>query len=149
MTVGAAVAGIMLIVSALGLPLLGWLVFIGGIYYGMWIFRKTLGGVVSYIRALNVGFQTAFFASLILAFFAYLSTTMDSSLIPSILNAAEEQLKTSKIPSELVDNVVQQWREILSPVIFAGIMIFMYSATGGFVSIILAIFVRKNKNCEL
>ena len=71
----------MLAVSSLGWQILGWLVFVGGIYYGMKRFRKEMYGSISYFKALNCGIQTAFFASVICAFFVYMSTTVEPSLI--------------------------------------------------------------------
>jgi len=149
MTVGAVVAGIMLILSSFGFQLLSWIAFIGGIYYGMRIYRKALGGIVSYPKVLNVGFQTAFFASLILAFFTYLSTKTNSSLIPSMIDTYEEKMKTSDMPVEMIEYVVQLYRKMLSPLTFAGITILMYSVIGGILSAILALFVRNNKTVSL
>jgi len=148
MSVGAVAAGVMLLVGILGLSILGWFIFIGCIFVGMRAYRKVLGGTATYSNALNVGFQTAFFASLILAFFAYMSTTFDSSLIPAMLDAVEERLKTSGMQPGFVEFVVQGWRETLSPMLYGGILVFMYSAVGGFISVILAFFVANAKHEE-
>jgi len=148
MNVGAATAGVMLVFSAFHLPILGWLVFIGGIFFGMRTYRRVLGGIIIYSRALNVGFQTAFFASLIMAFFVYMAATMDSSLIATLIDAAKEQWKTSGMPSELTESVVQQLQTTLTPVVLAIIYIFMYTAIGGIVGIILAFFVKNAKPGE-
>jgi len=148
MTIGAATAGVMLVVSALNLPVLGWFVFVVGIYFGMRTYRRVLGDIIVYTKALNVGFKTAFFASLILAFFTYVTTTIDSSLIDSTLEAMEQQLKTYSISPVLVEAAIQQWREMLSPVVIAAITIFTYSAMGGLLSIVLACFVRNAKSGE-
>jgi len=148
MTIGAFTAGVMLVVSIFNVPVLAWLVFVVGIYFGMRTYKRVLNGIIIYSRALNIGFQTAFFASLILAFFAYATTTFDPSLMNSMFEIAEQRLKTSGVPSELVDISVQQWRELFSPLMFAIATIFMYSAIGGFVSIVCAIFVKNAKPDE-
>jgi len=148
MSIGAATAGVMLIFSMFNAQILGWLVFVGGIYFGMRTYRKVLGGIINYSDALNIGFKTAFFASLILAFFAYVTTTMDASLIATFLDTAEEQLKTSGFQPVLVENAMQQWREGLTPMMFGGMIIFMYSAIGGLVSIVFALLVRNAKRDE-
>ena len=148
MTIGAATAGVMLVFSAFHLPTIGWLVFFGGIFFGMRTYRKVLDGIIIYSRALNVGFQTAFFTSLIVAFFVYMSATIDSSLIAALIVAMEEQLKTSNMPSELTEAVVKQAHETLTPVVLATITIFMYTVIGGIASIILAIFVKTAKPGE-
>ena len=145
MTIGAFTAGVMLVVSIVNVPVLVWLVFVGGIYLGMRTYKKVLDGIIIYSRALNVGFQTAFFASLIMAFFAYVTITFKPSLINTMFEVAEQRLKTSGAPSELVDTAVQQWRGIFSPLMFAVVMIFMYSVIGGLVSIVCALFVKNAK----
>jgi len=149
MTVGALAAGIMLLISVFNLQILSWIIFIGGICLGMRSYKNVLGGIIAYSQALNVGFQTAFFASLILAFFAFMNTTMNSSLIVEFLDAAEEQLKTSGMPTIMVENAMQNWREILTPTIFGLIIIFTYSAAGGFLSLILAFLFKNAKREEI
>jgi len=143
MTIGAVTGALMLAVLAFGLQIMGWLVFVGGIYYGMIRFRRETGGSISYFRALYAGFQTAFFTSVILAFASYVSTTLDTSLIVAILEIAEQRLLASGVPSGLVDTTMQQWREILSPMAFAVIIIFTYSTTGGFAGMLCALFVYR------
>ena len=146
MTVGAVTAALMLAVSALGLQILGWLVFAGGIYYGMRRYRNETGGCISYFRALYAGIQTAFFASVICAFFFYMSTALEPSLIDKMLDTAEQQLKTYEIPSGLVETAIQQWHEMLSPLVIAMIAIFMYSAVGCIVGIVCAFFVQNEQS---
>ena len=145
MTIGAATAALMLAFSVVGWPVMGWLVFVGGVFYGMYIYKKALGGTIGYSKALNVGAQTAFFTSLIMAFVGYMSTTLDPSSLAAMLDVAEQQLRTSGIHEVLVEMAMQQWREILSPVVFALIIIFMYSMAGTFISIVFAFFVRNAK----
>ena len=87
----------------------------------------------------------AFFASIILAFVSYVSTTMEPSLIDTTLNAMEQQLKTTNVPSGLVEMVMQQWREILSPVILAVATIFMCSAIGCMIAVVCALFIQNDQ----
>jgi len=143
MTVGAVTGALMLAVLAMGLQILGWLVFVGGIYYGMIRFRRETGGCISYLKALYAGVQTAFFTSVILAFAGYVSTTLDASLIVAMLEMVEQRLLASGVPPRLADIAMQQWREIFSPAVFAVIIIFTYSTTGGFVGMLCALFAYK------
>jgi len=149
MTVGAITAALMLAVLTLGLQIAGWLVFAGGIFWGMKRFKNECGGVITYFRAWIAGFQTAFFASIILAFIAYVTTTWNPSLITAMLDAVEQQLTTMEVPSGLIEPAMQQWREIFSPMVFGIIIIFMYSAIGFFVSILCAFFVWNTKPVEI
>jgi len=148
MTVGAAIAALMLVVSVVGWQIVGWLVFVGGIFFGMRIYKRVHGGIIVYSGALNIGCQTAFFASLIMAFVGYVSTTFEPSLITSMLDVAELQMKASGFPERLVETAVQQWREILTPMVLGVMIIFMYSIVGCLASIILAFFVRNAKPGE-
>jgi hypothetical protein len=145
MTIGAIIAALMLVVFAIGLQIIGWLVFVGGIYYSMKRFRTETGGYISYFKALFTGIQTAFFASLILAFAGYLTTTMEPALIDTTLNVMEQQLKVSSVPSGLAEMVMQQWREILSPTVVGVITIFMCSAMGCIVAIVCAFFIQNDQ----
>jgi len=148
MTVGAVTAVLMLVVSVVGWKIVGWLVFVCGIFYGMRIYKRVLGGTIDYFGVLNIGCQTAFFASFIMAFVGYVSTTFEPSLITSMLDVAEQQMKASGFPEGLVETAVQQWREILTPMVFGVMIIFMYSTVGCLASIILAFFVRNTKPGE-
>ena len=121
MTIGAITAVLMLLVSAIGWQILGWIAFTGGIYYGMKRFRKETGGYISYFKALLTGAQTAFFASFILAFVSYVAATMEPSLIDTSLSNMEQQLISFGITSELAEIAVKQWREILSPIVVAAV----------------------------
>jgi hypothetical protein len=145
MTVGAVTAALMLVVLTFGLQILGWIVFAGGIYYGMKRFRKEAGGRIGYFGALNTGIQTAFFASLICAFFIYLSATLEPSLIDQMLDAAEQRLQTSGVSTVLIENATQQLRAALSPVVLAAVTVLMYSAIGCIVGAVCAIFMQNEQ----
>jgi hypothetical protein len=148
MNTGALTAILMLVVFAFGWQVVGWLVFVCGVYLGMKAFRNELGGIIVYSKALNAGFQTAFFASLILAFSAYVTTTMKPILIKEMLETMEQQLTLSSAPAELVEPAMLYWRETLSPVVFGGINILMYTVIGTLLGIVLAFFVRNAKPGE-
>ena len=148
MNVGAFTAALMLVASSLGWQIVGWFIFVVGIYWGMKRFKNECGGIITYFRALNAGFQTAFFASLILAFVSYMTVTLEPSVIDATLESVEQQLKTYDLPSELVETAIRQWREMLSPTVLGLMTIFMYSATGGFLGIVFAFFVKNTKPGE-
>jgi hypothetical protein len=145
MTAGAVVALLMLAVFAMGWQIMGWMIFAGGVYCGMKRFCREAGGSVGYFRALFAGVQTAFFASLILAFVGYVTARMEPSVIDATLDAMERQLKESGAPSGLADAVMQQWREILSPVVLAVITVVMCSAAGSVTAAACAFFVGNGR----
>ena len=143
MTIGAVTAAAMLVVTAVGLQIFGLLVFVGGIYSGMKKFRKEAGGFIGYFEAFIVGIQTAFFASVILAFFTYVSATVEPAEIAAMLNDMEQQLISLNYPSGLTETLMQQLRETLSPLILAVAAIFSYNVIGGIIAAICAIFIRN------
>ena len=148
MTVGAVTATLMLLASTIGWQIVGWLIFAGGIWSGMRLFRNEHGGILTYFKALNAGVQTSFFASLILAFIGYITTTFEPSLITAMLDTVEQQLNANSIPEGLAEMAMQQWRNILSPVVFAVIIIFMYTVMGCLASIVCALFIQNAKPKE-
>ena len=149
MTVGAYCAALMLVISSLGWQILGWCVFVGGIYWGMKRFKNEMEGTIAWFGAWNAGFQTAFFASLILAFVSYMTTKLEPSLMVTMLDAVEQQMSTMELPSGLAEKAILQWREILTPTTFAAITIFMYSAIGCFASIIYAFIICHSKPAQI
>ena len=145
MTVGAVTAGIMLVFFSINLQIVGWLIFAGGIYYGMKRFRREKGVSIDYFKALFTGVQTAFFASVILAFVSYVTATMEPSLIDTTLNVMEQQLKLSNVPSDIADMAMQQWRQTLSPFVLAIATVFMCSAIGCVVAFVGAFFIQNDQ----
>ena len=148
MTVGAFTAALMLIASTFGWQIVGWLIFLGGVYWGMKRFKTERGGIITWFRAMNAGLQTAFFASFIIAFVGYMTTKLEPSLINEMLAAVELQLKAYPLPEGMAELVMQQWREILTPMVFALIIIFIYSIIGCVASSIYALFVYTAKPGE-
>jgi len=148
MTMGALTAALMLLVSLTGWQILGWIVLAIGIYYAMRVFRLETGDVITYSRALITGVQTSFFASIILAFVTFIAVTIDPSQIENMLILMEQKLITFGIASELAETVVQQWREMLSPVVVAVFSVFTYTIMGGLLSIVLAFLARSIKPDE-
>ncbi len=145
MTIGAITAGLMLILSAIpGLQILSWGAFVGGIYYSMIRFRKETGGFISYSKALAMGVQTAFFASLIMAFIYYMTAQTDPLTINAYLEAIEKMLQSYNLPSGTAESMMQQMREVVTPIFLAIVAILTYSMTGCLIALICALFVRNN-----
>ena len=139
--VGAVVAILMLCASFFGWQKIGWFIFVMGVYSGMKRYRREIGGCIGYFRALQAGFQTSFFASLILAFVVYVSATFNPAMIDAALEVFEQRIATSGLQSELI---MPQMRNNLTPTMFAASAIFAYCAIGGLVSIVAAFFVKKH-----
>lgn len=145
MTVGAFTAVLMLVFSAVGWQFMVWFIFMFGVWYGMRFWRKEKVGSISYFLALNIGAKTAFYTSLIMAFANYVAATLEPSLIIKTLDAVEQRLLTLEVPSLLTETAMQQWREILTPLMLGGITIFMYTVFGFFVALFCAFFIKKGQ----
>lgn len=144
MTCGAVVAALMLVGFATGWGLIGWMFFVGGIYYGMKRFRNEAGGNINYVKALYTGTQTAFFTSLILAFAGYVTTTLDPTIIPAILDMMAQRLRAASVPQAIAEAVVQQWREILSPLVISMLGVCAYTIAGFVIAAVAAAFVQNS-----
>ncbi len=128
-----------------GLQILSVLIFIGGIYYGMKHFRKEIGGYIDYFKAFVVGAQTAFFTSVILAFVFYMAAKIEPQVIEVYLNTSEKMFQSWNLPSGVVENSMQQMREMLTPGVIAMACIMTYSLVGVFISLICAIFIKNDQ----
>lgn len=151
MTIGAITAALMMILPML--PVLAQLavvlnltVFVGGVYYGMKRFRSEVGGSIGYLKIAFAGIQTAFFASLILAFVNYVMTkAIDPSSIDLYQAAVEQRLKTSGLPSEVEASYTQMMSEMLTPGFISCVIIMMYTAMGTALALIAGVFMRDDK----
>jgi len=141
MNVGAVTAILMLITALAGWQKISWFIFAIGICSGMKRHRSELGGCISYFRALQAGFQTAFYTSLIIAFAVYVMVTFKPALIDSTLEIVEQQVLSSGLSPEVI---LPQMKKTLTPVMLGLSAIFAYCAMGGIVSFILAFFVKKH-----
>lgn len=148
MTAGAVAGAMMVAVSLMPFlnqwgQLIQWIVFTGGIYYGMKRFREKCGGYVGYAKAANAGMQVAFFISFILAFFIYLmAKVVDPSIITAYLDATGQMLQAMNIPSGIIETNMQQMREMLSPVTLAFATLMAYSLAGGIIAFFCGFFVQ-------
>ena len=140
MNVGAVIACFMLCASLFGWQRISWIIFVFGIFSGMKRYRKELGGCIGYFRALLAGFQTSFFASLILAFVTYVSVTYNPAVVNEAVEMFEQRIVSSGLQPELI---VPHVRKILTPTMFAASAVFSYCSIGVLVSTVLAFFVKK------
>ncbi|MDR1672044.1 MAG: DUF4199 domain-containing protein [Bacteroidales bacterium] len=142
MTVGA-VAGILTPVIP-ALPILNQYaqivsisVFVGGIYYGIRIFRDK-SGINVYGKLLAAGVKTAFFASVIIAFITYMTAKLNPSVTDVYLQAVSQQL-----PPDLNETYMDMFRKIISPVFLAASTIVSYTLAGSLAALLCAV-VAKN-----
>lgn len=149
MTVGAIV-GLLVVVIPM-LPVLNnWAqlislgVFIGGIYYGMKRFRDGQDDYIGYGKLFITGMQIAFFASIILAFITYVTAkVIDPSLMDIYLETIEKTLQSSKMPPGIIDNNMQEMRNMISPVFLAFATIFSYTLVGIFIASICGLVLKN------
>ena len=125
--------------------LIGFGIFVGGIYYSMKQFRVECGESADYGKIVFAGIQTAFFSSLILAFAMYaIIKVIDPSIIGAYLEMAEKMLLSTETPQGIVEDSMQKMREMISPGFIAFAAIFSYCFLGVVVSCVCGLFLRNS-----
>lgn len=126
-------------------------IMIGGIILAQLNYKKALGGTLTYGQAIGAGVLAMVFASLISGVYNYLLfAVIDPSLQEQLRIFTEEQIvKQGKVPEEQLETVVNMTAKLQTP-----IMMFVIGLVGGafiglIVSLITAIFIKKNPSDEV
>jgi uncharacterized protein involved in cysteine biosynthesis len=142
MTAGAVI-GLLMVLIQVNL-LINLLVFTGGIYYTVRLYRKKRAGDVVYSQLLTTGIQTAFFTSVILAFVIYLvAKVIDPSVMAVFVDMIEQTLRSSETPSEILSVSMEQIREQISPELLAVATIIQYTLIGSVIAAICGFILRN------
>ena len=121
-------------------------ILIAGAVYAQLNYKKSLGGEMTYGQALGAGVLALIFASVLSAIYAYLLyAVIDPSLIDQIRIMTEQKLiEQGKIPEEQLDQVLNMTMKFQKPPIMAAMAIFGGALIGLIISLITAIFTKKN-----
>lgn len=126
-------------------------IMIGGIILGQLSYKKALGGTLTYGQAVGAGVLTMVFASFLSGIYNYLLfTVIDPSLQEQMRIFTEEQIiKQGKVPEEQLEMAVNMAAKFQTPV-----MMFVMAIVGGafiglIISLITAIFIKKNPSDEV
>ncbi|MDP4224226.1 MAG: DUF4199 domain-containing protein [Bacteroidota bacterium] len=106
-----------------------------------------LYGYITYGRAFGSGEIIFLYYSIIVAIFTYiLYTVIDTGLIDKQLAFTEEMMQKRNIPQEALDAGMKFQKKIMKPGIIAPFSIVSNMFIGTIMSLIVAIFVRKEGN---
>jgi hypothetical protein len=104
-------------------------------------------GYITYGQAVGAGVVTNIYAGILSAIFVYiLYAIIDPGLMTKQLAFAEETMVKQGLPQASIDAALKIQKKILKPEILAPISIFGSVLYGTILSLIVAIFVRKEGN---
>lgn len=118
------------------------------LYYLLKSYRDNyLYGNMTYGQAVGAGVVIFLYYSLIMAVFTYiLYAVIDPGLVDKQLAFTEEMLAKRDMPQEALDAAMNIQRKLIKPGIIAPMSIFSSMITGVIMSLIVAIFVKKEGN---
>jgi hypothetical protein len=124
---------------------------IGGIILGQLAYKKALGGTLTYGQAVGVGVLTMVFASLISGIYTYLLyAVIDPSLQEQLRIFTEEQIiQQGKVPEEQLEMAVNMAAKFQTPPIMFAMAVVGGAFIGTIISLITAIFIKKNPSDEV
>lgn len=112
--------------------------------------NKKLGGFISYGKAVKIGFLSILFASIIVAIymFIYLSSINPGELAQRLLDAQQEIYNYGLSPEQEAQQLgIQEF--VHTPIMYSIFTIVGYAVMGIIISLITAIFVKKEEKVSL
>ncbi len=129
---------------------LGIVVFIVFVYTGMKTYRDELGGHISYGKALGVGVLIALIAAITSALYSLVFTTViDPEIAQLAMNQQEEKLIARGMSDDQLDQAMAMTAKFMTPGAMALMNLIMGVFFGFIVSLITAIFVKKEPSTSL
>ena len=124
---------------------ISWVIIIAGIAWAMKTYRDNHSEAgFPYGRALGLGTLQSLFASLIVAFFSFvLYKLVDTTLMDKFFAFSEEQYLLSGMSENQVDTMMAMIKKIVTPLTYSLFQILGITFMGFFLSLILAIFFKK------
>ncbi len=126
-------------------------IILAGIIWGQISFKKELGGFITYGQALTAGLLTMVFASVITSIYTYLLyTVIDPSLQEQLRVFTEEQMMAKgNIPEAQMETAINMAAKFQTPTMMVVMGIVGGAFIGLIVSLITAIFIKKNPSEEV
>lgn len=125
-------------------------ILIAGAAYAQVSYRKSLGGEMTYGQALGVGLMSIVFASVLSSVYAYvLYTVIDPSLLDQVKLMTEQRILEQGVPEEQLDTAMNLAMKFQTPGALAVMGIFGGALIGLIISLITAIFTKKNPSDEV
>ena len=125
-------------------------IMIAGIALAQISYKKTLGGEMTYGQAFGVGVLAIVFASLSSGIYTYLLfEVIDPSLQEQLRIFTEEEIMKKGIPEEQLEMSVNIAATFQKSIIMFAMAIFSGAFMGSIISLITAIFTKKNPSDEV
>ncbi len=129
---------------------LGLIVFITFVFLGMKAHRENNGGHISYGKALGVGILIALISALISAIYSYIFTTViDPGIADLALAQQEDKMIERGMTEEQIDQAMTMTEKFMTPAAMSLMNLVMGLVFGTIVSLITAIFVKKDPPTSL
>lgn len=121
-------------------------IMIAGVVWAQLGYKKAFGGTLTYGQAVGVGVLTMLFASILTSVYTYLLyDVIDPSLQEQMRLFTEEQIvKQGNVPEEQIDMAIEMTNRFQKPWIMAVMGVLGGTFIGLIVSLITAIFTKKN-----
>jgi len=132
-----------------GQGIIQYAVLFGGIFMGTKAYRdKSLGGFITYGKALGMGVLISVFVGIITVFFNFIMVRyIDQGLVAKYMVIMEEQFENSRfIAEDQIDAVLEKSREAMTGVKYLPVSVLTFSFIGFIISLITSIFVKKDPN---
>ena len=126
-------------------------IIIAGIIWGQITYKKELGGYSTYGQMFVAGLLTMLFASVLSSIYTYLLySIIDPSLQEQLRIFTEEQMiAQGKVPEEQMEMALKMTAKFQTPVMMSIMAIVMGTIFGAVVSLITAIFIKKNPSDQV
>ncbi len=126
-------------------------IMIAGIIWGQISYKNELGGFSTYGQAFTAGLLTMVFASILTSIYTYLLyTVIDPSLQEQMRIFTEEQMMAQgKVPEEQMEMALQMTAKFQTPIMLVVFSLFGGAFIGAIISLITAIFIKKNPSDEV
>ena len=128
-----------------GMRILNWFVIIGSIYYSMKIWRdKFNNGIIKYSQALGYGVAVMFLASIVFGFYNIIYMNyLDPNTVAESMDLLEETYYEMGFSEERVELAMEMAGTLQTPLFQAFSTVFGTTFMGFLVSLIVALFVRR------
>jgi Protein of unknown function (DUF4199) len=109
--------------------------------------EKYKNGYITYGQAVSSGIVISLYAAVIYATFIYiLYAFIDSGLVNKQLAFIEETFVKAGLPQAFIDSGLKMQKKFLQPTIYAPIKLFSSFLSGTILSLLVAIFIKKESN---
>ncbi|MCF8336028.1 MAG: DUF4199 domain-containing protein [Bacteroidales bacterium] len=129
------------------LNVINYVILVAGIVMGTRAYRdQSLGGYISYSKALGFGVVISIFTGVVLGIFTYvLYAVIDPGLMEESIKIFQEQMLNQGMSADQVETITEFQRRVRSPFMMLISSVFSYALMGLIFSLITSAFLKKDK----